>query len=124
MLPRKFPCHYTEEENTFSRPWWRGSVNQLQPANRSVGGWIRCQGTSLACWGRSQQGTFNRRSQFDLVLPQFLSPFPSLKINKIKKKYVSYNLTIYTMRSLQYKNGVDLWLNISLVHITFEASKE
>ena len=91
MLPRKFPCHYTEEENTFSRPWWRGSVNQLQPANRSVGGWIRCQGTSLGCWGRSQQGTFNRRSHFDLVLPHFLSPFPSpKKINKIFKKKIRF----------------------------------
>ena len=54
--------------------------------NQRVAGSIPRQGTCLGCGLGPQWGALQRQPHIDVSLPLCLSPFPSLKINKIFKK--------------------------------------
>ena len=66
-------------------PWWI----ECWPANQRVTGSIPSQGTCLSCGPGPLLGACERQPHIAFSLPLFLSPFPSLKINK-NLKYIYF----------------------------------
>ena len=58
---------------------------ERQPVNQKIAGPVPSQDTCLDCQPGPQQGAHKRQPHIDVSLLLFLSPVPSLNINKILK---------------------------------------
>ena len=71
--------------------WLSGLSASLRTKGSSVQ--FSVYGTCLGCSQVPSRGVCERQPHIDVSLPLFLSPFPSLKINKIFKKWHTRNMT-------------------------------
>ena len=58
---------------------------ECRPVKQRVAGSIPSQGTCLGCGPGPQYGASESQPHIDVSLPLFLPPFPSLKVNKLKR---------------------------------------